>query len=83
MHGASLTPQKSGDENFKKYGHARGEKSKKCEGGIFHGQDWSQFLPVAKINLFCKTNICEKHPLIAKKWVLFWKIGFFAIFSNF
>ena len=37
MHGASLTPQKSGDEKkLKKYGQARGEKSKKCEGGVFH-----------------------------------------------
>ena len=44
MHGASLTPQKSGDEIFfKKYGQARGEKSKKCEGGVFHRRDWSQF----------------------------------------
>ena len=71
MHGASLTPQKSGDENFfKKYGQARGEKSKwkkKCEGGVFHRQDWSQFNPLAKRNSFCKTNICKKHPLIAKK----------------
>ena len=84
MHGASLTPQKSGDEKkLKKYGQARGEKSKKCEGGVFHRQDWSQFKPLAKINLFCKTNICEKHPLIAKNGVLFWKIGIFAIFSNF
>ena len=85
LHGASLTPQKSGDEKkLKKYGQARGEKSKKCEGGVFHRQDWSQFKPLAKINLFCKTNICEKHPLIANKSFLFWKIGTFAIFfSNF
>ena len=49
LHGASLTPQKSGDENFfKKYGQARGEKSKKCEGGVFHRQEWSQFNPLAK-----------------------------------
>ena len=83
MHGASLTPQKSGDDFFKKYGHARGEKSKKCEGGVFHRQDWSQFKPLAKINLFCKTNICEKHPLIAKNAFLFWKIGIYAIFPIF
>ena len=44
-------------KNKKKYGQARGEKSKKCEGGVFHRQDWSQFKPLAKINLFCKTNI--------------------------
>ena len=44
-----------------------GKKSKKREGGVFHRQDWSQFKPFAKRNLFCKTNICEKHPLIAKK----------------
>ena len=77
LHGASLTPQKSGDEKkFKKYGQARGEKSKKCEkceGGVFHRQDWSQFNPLAKRNSFCKTNICEKHPLIAKKWVFILK----------
>ena len=74
MHGASLTPQKSGDEKkLKKYGQARGEKSKKCEGGVFHRQDWSQFNPLAKRNSFCKTNICEKHPLIAKKWVFILK----------
>ena len=36
------------------------EKSKKREGGVFHRQDWSQFKPLAKRNLFCKTNICEK-----------------------
>ena len=75
LHGASLTPQKSGDEKkFKKYGQARGEKSKKCEGGVFHRQDWSQFNPLAKRIFFCKTNICEKHPLIAKNGFLFWKI---------
>ena len=74
MHGASLTPQKSGDEKkLKKYGQARGEKSKKCEGGVFHRQDWSQFNPLAKRNFFCKTNICEKHPLIAKKLVFILK----------
>ena len=74
MHGASLTSQKSGDEKIlKKYGHARGEKSKKCEGGVFHRQDWSQFNPLAKRIFFCKTNICEKHPLIAKKLVFILK----------
>ena len=74
MHGASLTPQKSGDEKkLKKYGQARGEKSKKCEGGVFHRQDWSQFNPLAKRIFFCKTNICEKHPLIAKKCVFILK----------
>ena len=44
-----------------------GEKSKKREGGVFQRQDWSQFKPFAKRIFFCKTNICEKHPLIAKK----------------
>ena len=74
LHGASLTPQKSGDEIFfKKYGQARGKRSKKCEGGVFHRQDWSQFNPLAKRIFFCKTNICEKHPLIAKKWVFILK----------
>ena len=74
LHGASLTPQKSGDEKkFKKYGQARGKRSKKCEGGVFHRQDWSQFNPLAKRIFFCKTNICEKHPLIAKKWVFILK----------
>ena len=48
-----------------------GKNAKKREGGVFHRKDWSQFKPFAKRNLFCKTNICEKHPLIAKKWVLF------------
>ena len=84
MHGASLTPQKSGDEKkFKKYGQARGEKSKKCEGGVFHRQDWSQFNPLAKRNFFCKTNICEKHPLIAKKWVFILKNRNFCYFFHF
>jgi len=36
----------------KKYGNARGEKSKKCEGGVFHRQDWSQFKPLAKKKSF-------------------------------
>ena len=51
----------------------QGEKSKKCEGGVFHRQDWSQFNPLAKRIFFCKTNICEKHPLIAKKLVFILK----------
>ena len=84
LHGASLTPQKSGDQKKKKkYGNARGEKSKKCEGGVFHRQDWSQFKPFAKRNLFRKTNICEKHPLIAKNGFLFWKNCFTNILPLF
>ena len=84
LHGASLTPQKSGDEKkLKKYGQARGEKSKKCEGGVFHRQDWSQFKPLAKIHFFCKTNICEKHPLIAKKWDFILKNRNFCYFFQF
>ena len=72
MHVASLTPQKSGDDFFFKKLHARtGKKAKKLEGGVFHRQDWSQFKSLPKINLFCKTSICEKHPLIAKNGVLF------------
>ena len=67
FHGAFLTPQESGEEKkYKQKVHVRGGKGKKSEGGVFHRQDWSQFKPLAKINLFCKTNICEKHPLIAK-----------------
>jgi len=57
-----------------------GKKSKKHEGGVFHRQDWSQFKPFAKRNLFCKTNICEKHPLIAKKWVFILKNRIFCYF---
>ena len=49
------------------YKGRKGKKGeKKGEGGVFHRQDWSQFKPLAKINLFCKTNVCEKHPLTAK-----------------
>ena len=70
--------------NFlKKNLHASGEKSKKREGGVFHRQDWSQFKPFAKRNLFCKTNICEKHPLIAKKWVFILKKLFYKYFTSF
>ena len=43
-----------------------GEKKEKKVKVFFHRQHWSQFKPLAKINLFCKTNICEKHPLLAK-----------------
>ena len=68
---------------FKKNLHASGEKSKKREGGVFHRQDWSQFKPFAKRNLFCKTNICEKHPLIAKKWVFILKKLFYKYFTSF
>ena len=35
LHGASLTPQKSGDEKIKKYGNARGEKAKNVKGVFF------------------------------------------------
>ena len=45
----------------------KGIKGKKRVGGVFHRQEWSQFKPFAKRNLFRKTNICVKHPLIAKK----------------
>ena len=73
LHGASLTPQKSGvEKKFKKYGQARG-KTQTIWRGCFHRQDWSQFNPLAKRIFFCKTNICEKHPLIAKKWVFILK----------
>ena len=87
MHGASLTPQKSGDEKklkkYGQYGQARGEKSKKCEGGVFHRQDWSQFNPLAKRNSFCKTNICEKHPLIGENCIQSLKNMDFAHFHSF
>ena len=84
MHGASLTPQKSGDEKkLKKYGQARGEKSKKCEGGVFHRQDWSQLNPLAKRNSFCKTNICEKHPIIGENCIQSLKNMDFAHFHSF
>jgi len=62
LHGASLTPQKSGDEILKKYGHSRGEKSEKCEGGVFHRQDWSQFKPLAKIIFFVKQTFVKNTP---------------------
>ena len=63
MHGASLTPQKSGDEFFfKKYGQARGEKSKKCEGGVFYRRDWSQFNPLAKRIFFVKQTFVKNTP---------------------
>ena len=72
MHGASLTPQKSGDEKkFKKYGQARGKRSKKCEGGVFHRQDWSQFKPLAKINLFVKQTFVKTLPNRKKNAFLF------------
>ena len=58
---------KKNKKNMDKQGEKKAKKSKKCEGGVFHRQDWSQFNPLAKRNSFCKTNICEKHPLIAKK----------------
>ena len=84
MHEGFLTPQEWGDEFFfLKMTCKGGKKAKKREGGVFHRQDWSQFKPFAKINLFCKTNICEKHPLIAKNGFLFWKIGIFVIFFQF
>ena len=63
LHGASLTPQKSGDEIFfKKYGQARGKRSKKCEGGVFHRQDWSQFNPLAKRIFFVKQTFVKNTP---------------------
>ena len=42
-------------------GEKKIKKCKKGEGGVCHRQDWSQFNPLAKINLLCKTNICEKN----------------------
>ena len=87
MHGASLTPQKSGDEKNLKYMDKQGEKKasgkKKCEGGVFHRQDWSQFNPLAKRNSFCKTNICEKHPLIGENCIQSLKNMDFAHFYSF
>ena len=81
LHEGFLTPQEWGDEIFfKKIYMQAGKKSKKREGGVFHRQDWSQFKPFAKRNLFCKTNICEKHPLIAKKWVFILKKLFYKYF---
>ena len=66
MHGASITPQKSEDEKiFKKYGHARAEKGKKCEkdeGGVCHKQYWSQLNLLAKINLFVKQTFVSNTP---------------------
>ena len=64
---------KKNKKNMDKQGEKKAKKCEKCEGGVFHRQDWSQFNPLAKRNSFCKTNICEKHPLIAKKWVFILK----------
>ena len=64
----------------------QGEKKqvkKKCEGGVFHRQDWSQFNPLAKRNSFCKTNICEKHPLIGENCIQSLKNMDFAHFHSF
>ena len=49
-------------KNKKKYGQARGEKSKKCEGGVFHRQDWSQFNPLAKRIFFVKQTFVKNTP---------------------
>ena len=62
MHGASLTPQKSGDEKNLKNMDKQGEKSKKCEGGVFHRQDWSQFNPLAKRIFFVKQTFVKNTP---------------------
>ena len=66
MHGASLTPQKSGDEKKlkikKKYGQARGEKSKKCEGGVFHRQACLNLILSQKEILFVKQTFVKNTP---------------------
>ena len=41
----------------------RGEKKvKKCEGGVFHRQDWSQFNPLAKRIFFVKQTFVKNTP---------------------
>ena len=59
------------------------KKAKNVKGGVFHRQDWSQFNPLAKRNSFCKTNICEKHPLIGENCIQSLKNMDFAHFHSF
>ena len=60
MHGASLTPQKSGDEKkFKKYGQARGEKRKKMGG--FHRQNGRQKIVLMNAVIFAFWTFVKNH----------------------
>ena len=59
------------------------KKAKNVKGVFFTDKTGLNLILSQKEFFFCKTNICEKHPLIAKNELLFWKIGIFAIFFIF
>ena len=58
---------------FKKDGQARGKEAKNVKGVFFTDKTGLNLILSQKEFFFCKTNICEKHPLIAKKWVFILK----------
>ena len=66
LHGASLTPQKSGDEKkFKKYGQARGEKSKwkkNVKGVFFTDKTGLNLILSQKEILFVKQTFVKNTP---------------------
>ena len=63
MHGASLTPQKSGDEKkLKKYGQARGEKSKNVKGVFFTDKTGLNLILSQKEILFVKQTFVKNTP---------------------
>ena len=50
------------------------KKAKNVKGVFFTDKTGLNLILSQKEFFFCKTNICEKHPLIAKNGFLFWKI---------
>ena len=63
MHGASLTPQKSGDEKkIKKYGQARGKKAKNVKGVFFTDKTGLNLILSQKEFFFVKQTFVKNTP---------------------
>ena len=64
-HSSLNSPFTQIDTNIEKKYIKRNKKSKKPVRGVCSSQDWSQN-PLAKRDLFYKSNVLSKHPEMAK-----------------
>ena len=70
-------------KSFLKCRHAKGGKSKKREGGVFHRQNGYQKICFDECYDICFLNICEKHPLIGENCIQSLKNIFYKYLTHF
>ena len=64
------TPQESKEKfRIENWRRREAKKYKKPVRGVCSSQDWSQKNPLAKRNLFYKSDVLSKHPEMAKKCI--------------